>query len=332
MSSSAAGALFRNARRSAVGARSRFRLIEMLRWRNICRLHQTLAGQILEGLEETAAVKKTHESDDVAARGAAATEENLFPDVDAEAILAAALRAGAAAIDPANELDPSPLDLIFNAHGASALDQVARDHGAAHDVSATSRPVRCLGFALTDRTASAVIFQLKRDSPPGGAYNSQSNSPETAIGSPTASSFRASITLSLKATTRHQRVEPLTFSRIVKVANWFPAFEVRSSAALCSAPETMARALIGRTYRLRRRGVDRLLFQESSAAPHSAVPSDASQRLPMCANSWSRFDAGRRPASRFSGRPRIPRPPQSNGLRYRRGPRDPGQPICAQFS
>jgi len=136
MSSSAAGALFRNARRSAVGARSRFRLIEMLRWRNICRLHQTLAGQILEGLEETAAVKKTHESDDVAARGAAATEENLFPDIDAEAILAAALRAGAAAIDPANELDPSPLDLIFNAHGASALDQVAGDHGAAHDVSA----------------------------------------------------------------------------------------------------------------------------------------------------------------------------------------------------
>ena len=82
--------------------------------------------------------------------------------LSAEAIVAVALRARAAAIDPADELDPSPLDFIFNAHGASALDQVARDHGAAHDVSATSRPVRCLGFALTDRTASTVIFQLRR--------------------------------------------------------------------------------------------------------------------------------------------------------------------------
>jgi hypothetical protein len=50
----------------------------------------------------------------------------LFPGAEAEPIAAAALRAGAAAIDPANELDPSPLDLIFNANGASALDQVEK--------------------------------------------------------------------------------------------------------------------------------------------------------------------------------------------------------------
>ena len=49
-----------------------------------------LAGQILEGLEEAAAVKKTHEGDDVAAGDAAAEKENLFSGIDAEAILAAA--------------------------------------------------------------------------------------------------------------------------------------------------------------------------------------------------------------------------------------------------
>ena len=43
--------------------------------------------------------------------------------------MAAALRAGAAAIDPADEIDPSAFDLVFNAHSASALDQVAGDHG-----------------------------------------------------------------------------------------------------------------------------------------------------------------------------------------------------------
>src|SRR5580693_2176617 len=111
-----------------------------------------LAGQTLDRFAEVAAVKKLDQSDDVATGAAAAAVEHLFACAESEAILAVALRAGAAAIDPANELDPSPLDLIFNAHGASALDQVARDHGAAHDVSATSRPVRCLGFALTDRT------------------------------------------------------------------------------------------------------------------------------------------------------------------------------------
>ena len=37
-----------------------------------------LAGQILEGLAEAAAVKKTDESDDVATGAAAAAEENLF--------------------------------------------------------------------------------------------------------------------------------------------------------------------------------------------------------------------------------------------------------------
>ena len=37
-------------------------------------------------------------------------------------------RGPGAAIDPADELDPSPLRFVFNAHGASALDQVAGDH------------------------------------------------------------------------------------------------------------------------------------------------------------------------------------------------------------
>src|SRR3984957_13332247 len=205
-----------------------------------------LAGQILEGLEEAAAVKKTDESDDVAAGDAAAAVENLFSDVDAEAILAVALRAGAAAIDQANELDPSPLNFVFNAHRASALDQVAGDHGAAHDVSATSRPVRCLGFALADRTASAVIFHERRGSPPPSCVPSSAlKSPLTAMGSPTFIERTAAIEASSKATTRHHRVELLTFSRRLKVENRVPAFEVRSSAALWSAPLTRARALIG---------------------------------------------------------------------------------------
>jgi hypothetical protein len=95
-----------------------------------------LAGQTLDRFAESAAIKSLDKGDDGATGAAAAAVENLFSDVDAEAIAAAASRARAAAIDRAPEPDPTARHFVFNAHGASALDQVAGDHGAAHDVSA----------------------------------------------------------------------------------------------------------------------------------------------------------------------------------------------------
>ena len=93
-----------------------------------------LAGQIFDRFVEAAAVKKTDESDDIALRSALTAEKNLFSDVDAEAIVTAALRARAAAIDPADELDSAARHFVFNSHRVGALDEVGSDHGARQEM------------------------------------------------------------------------------------------------------------------------------------------------------------------------------------------------------
>jgi len=70
---------------------------------------------------EVDAVDMLDHLDDVAADFAATTIEQLFGDVDAEAVLATAFWTWAAAVDAAAKLDPAPLNLAFDRNGASFI-------------------------------------------------------------------------------------------------------------------------------------------------------------------------------------------------------------------
>jgi hypothetical protein len=114
-------------------------------WRALLRLARlpnifgdgVIAAQNLDRLPEGDAVEELHERDHVAFGVAAAAKKNLLLCIDAEAIVTAAVRTGAAAIDLSDELDPSPPDFVFNAHGAGERDVLGADQGLlAHGVRA----------------------------------------------------------------------------------------------------------------------------------------------------------------------------------------------------
>src|SRR5262249_36574246 len=82
------------------------------------RLRCWLPGQGLACAPEINAVKELHERDDVAACAAAAAVEYLLLDVDGEAVLAAALGAGATTLFSAGEFDAAPVGLVLDSYAA----------------------------------------------------------------------------------------------------------------------------------------------------------------------------------------------------------------------
>jgi hypothetical protein len=86
-----------------------------------------LASQYLNRLGEGAGVDVLNELDDVTGDITDTTKEDLFSDIDREAIMPAAHRARPAAVNDTTEMDAAPRTFVLNADGSSALDDVRRD-------------------------------------------------------------------------------------------------------------------------------------------------------------------------------------------------------------